>query len=59
MAHAGTRTRNATTDGTNVTQKLQNYFVKDPKLVNGRKRMEIEDTSNNEKKESKSIFNQY
>ena len=32
--------------------KLQNYFVKDPKPVNG----EIEDTSNNEKKDSKSKF---
>ena len=36
--------------------KLQNYFVKDPKPVNERKRIEIEETSNNEKKESKSKF---
>ena len=30
--------------------KLQNYFVKDPKPMNGGKRTEIEGTSNNENK---------
>ena len=36
--------------------KLLSYFAKDPKPVNGGKRTEIEDTSNNEKKESTSKF---
>ena len=35
---------------------LKNYFIKDPKPVNGGKRIEIEDTSNDEEKESKSKF---